>query len=237
MLLRIDAHRGARVAGRIRQKNEQRIISAAEEEFARHGYKGATMNAIASRAGLPKANLHYYFNGKLALYAAVLSGILELWDGTLNELRVEDDPAIALPAYIATKMRFSRDFPLASRIFAIEILNGAPNLTDYFNDDYRHWFRSRTEVFRSWAELGKIAAIEPAHLIFLLWSSTQHYADFAVQITAAMGRERLTDADLLAATATLTQVILRGCGIEIPSATAPAPVPQNATYAAQLRRV
>jgi TetR/AcrR family transcriptional regulator len=214
MLLRIDAHRGRRSVGRIRQKNEQLIISAAEEEFARHGYKGATMNNIAQRAGLPKANIHYYFNSKLELYAAVLSGIIELWDGTLNELRAEDDPAAVLPAYIATKIRFSRDFPLASRIFAIEILNGAPNLVEYFNDAYRSWFRSRTDVFRAWMEQGKIAAVDPAHLIFLLWSSTQHYADFACQIKAALGRPALTDGDYQTATATLTQIILRGCGVE-----------------------
>jgi TetR/AcrR family transcriptional regulator len=215
MLLQIDAHRGRKVAGRIRQQNEQRIISAAEEEFARHGYKGATMNGIAQRAGLPKANIHYYFKSKLALYAAVLSGIIELWDGTLNELRAEDDPAQVLPAYIAAKIRFSRDYPLASRIFAIEILNGAPNLVGYFNDEYRNWFRSRTEVFRAWMQQGKIARLDPAHLIFLLWSTTQHYADFACQIQASLGRNSLTDADYQAATETLTQVILRGCGIEL----------------------
>lgn len=215
MLLQIDAHRGRKVAGRIRQQNEQRIISAAEEEFARHGYKGATMNGIAQRAGLPKANIHYYFKSKLALYAAVLSGIIELWDGTLNELRAEDDPAQVLPAYIAAKIRFSRDYPLASRIFAIEILNGAPNLVGYFNDEYRNWFRSRTEVFRTWMQQGKIARLDPAHLIFLLWSTTQHYADFACQIQASLGRNSLTDADYQAATETLTQVILRGCGIEL----------------------
>ncbi len=215
MLIRIDAHRGGKIAGRIRQKNEQLILAAAEVEFAHHGYQGATMNGIARRAGLPKANLHYYFTNKLALYAAVLSGILELWDGTLNELRAEDDPAIALPAYIATKMRFSREYPLASRIFAIEILSGAPNLIDYFNDEYRAWFRSRTDVFRRWIELGKIAAVDPAHLIFLLWSSTQHYADFAVQIKAGLGRETLDDADFQNATTTLTQIIMRGCGIEV----------------------
>lgn len=215
MLLQIDAHRGRKVAGRIRQQNEQRIISAAEEEFARHGYKGATMNGIAQRAGLPKANIHYYFKSKLALYAAVLSGIIELWDGTLNELRAEDDPAQVLPAYIAAKIRFSRDYPLASRIFAIEILNGAPNLVGYFNDEYRNWFRSRTEVFRAWMQQGKIARLDPAHLIFLLWSTTQHYADFACQIKASLGRNSLTDADYQAATETLTQVILRGCGIEL----------------------
>ena len=213
MLLRIDAHRGRKAVGRIRQKNEQLILSAAEEEFARHGYKGATMNSIAQRAGLPKANIHYYFNSKLDLYAAVLSGILELWDGTLNELSADDDPAKVLPAYIATKMRFSRDFPLASRIFAIEILNGAPNLVEYFTDDYRAWFRSRTEVFRRWVEMGKIDAVDPAHLIFLLWSSTQHYADFACQIKAALGRNTFDDHDFQTATETLTKIILQGCGI------------------------
>jgi TetR/AcrR family transcriptional regulator len=212
MLFRIDAHRGRKVAGRIRQKNEQLILAAAEQEFARDGYKGATVNNIARRAGLPKANIHYYFNNKLELYAAVLSGIIELWDGTLNELQPEDDPAQVLPAYIAAKMRFSREFPLASRIFAIEIINGAPNLVGYFNDEYREWFKGRTAVFHAWMEQGKIAVVDPAHLIYLLWSSTQHYADFACQIHASLGKQSLTEADYDAATRTLTQVVLRGIG-------------------------
>lgn len=216
MLFRIDAHRSRKVVGRIRQKNEQLILAAAEEEFARHGYKGATVNSISQRAGLPKANVHYYFNNKLELYAAVLSGIIELWDSTLNELHADDDPATVLPAYIAAKMRFSREFPLASRIFAIEMINGAPNLQGYFNDEYREWFRGRTEVFRAWAEHGKIAPIDPAHLIFLLWSSTQHYADFACQINASLGKESLTEQDYEAATRTLTQVVLRGIGVDVP---------------------
>lgn len=217
MLFRIDAHSGHKHPSRIRQLNEQRIITAAENEFARHGYKGATMNEIALRAGLPKANVHYYFKSKLALYVAVLSGIIELWDGTLNELRAEDEPAQVLPTYIATKMRFSRDYPLASRIFAIEILNGAPNLVGYFNDEYREWFRTRTAVFDAWAQQGRIAPIDPAHLIFLIWSATQHYADFACQVKAALGRDSLRDADYDAATRTLIQVILRGIGVELPA--------------------
>lgn len=214
MLFRIDAHGGRKAAGRIRQKNEQLIISAAEEEFARHGYQGATVNDIARRAGLPKANVHYYFKNKIELYAAVLSGIIELWDGTLNELQPDDDPAQVLPAYIAAKIRFSREYPLASRIFAIEIINGAPNLVGYFNDEYREWFKGRTAVFRAWMELGKIAPGDPAHLIFLLWSSTQHYADFAYQINASLGKQSLAESDYETATQTLTQVILRGLGLK-----------------------
>ena len=121
MSLEVPAHsnHAGKPASRIRQKNEQAILQAAEDEFARHGYKGTSMNTIAASAGLPKANLHYYFTNKLGLYVAVLSNILELWDSTFNALTAEDDPAVALTRYIRTKMEFSRRHPQASRIFAM----------------------------------------------------------------------------------------------------------------------
>ena len=110
MPLEVPAHDG-KPPSRIRQKNEEAILKAAEDEFARHGFRGTSMNAIALSAGLPKANLHYYFINKLGLYIAVLSNILELWDSTFNALTAEDDPAQALTQYIRAKMEFSRRQP------------------------------------------------------------------------------------------------------------------------------
>lgn len=127
--------------GKIRANNKKSILAAAEQEFVTHGFKGATMQRIAERANLPKANVHYYFSNKLSLYAAVLSHILKLWDQSFNSLTTEDDPEEALAAYIHTKIMFSRKNPLASRIFAQEIINGGPHLTEYFGEDYRKWFR------------------------------------------------------------------------------------------------
>lgn len=153
MTLTVPAHDPAardKPAGRIRQKNEEAILAAAEEEFARHGFKGTSMNTIAQNVGLPKANLHYYFGNKLGLYTAVLSNILELWDSTFNTLGVDDDPAEALARYIRAKMEFSRRYPLASRIFAMEIISGGECLTAHFNQDYRSWFRGRAAVFEAW---------------------------------------------------------------------------------------
>ncbi|GGB92307.1 TetR family transcriptional regulator [Marinobacterium zhoushanense] len=214
MLFKIDTETTSRPAGRIRQKNESIILRAAEIEFAAAGFKGASMNDIAQRAQLPKANIHYYFKNKLGLYMAVISDIIALWDSTLNAITPDDDPYEVLSHYIARKIRFSAENPLASRIFASELVNGAPNMKEYFREDYNLWFKGRTEVFRAWAEQGKIdAAVTPEHLIFLLWSSTQHYADFAVQIKAALGKEELDDADYQNATDTLTHIILKGCGI------------------------
>ncbi|WP_459207711.1 TetR/AcrR family transcriptional regulator [Pseudomonas sp. MLB6B] len=219
MTLEVPAHRHAtsgKPAGRIRQKNERAIIQAAEDEFARHGFKGTSMNTIALKADLPKANLHYYFTNKLGLYIAVLSNIIELWDSTFNALSVEDDPGEALSRYIRTKMEFSRRNPQASRIFAMEVISGGQCLSEYFSADYRVWFRGRAAVFEAWIAAGKMDPVDPVHLIFLLWGSTQHYADFATQICQVTGRSRLTKQDIEEASNNLIHIILKGCGVKSP---------------------
>ncbi|MNZ86033.1 HTH-type transcriptional regulator RutR [compost metagenome] len=217
--LQVPAHSPDKPVGRIRQKNEQAILEAAEQEFAQHGYKGTSMNTIAQRVGLPKANLHYYFSNKLGLYNAVLANILELWDSTFNSLTADDDPATALAAYIRAKMEFSRRQPHASRIFAMEIISGGECLSAHFNEDYRDWFRGRAGVFGAWIAAGKMDPVDPVNLIFLLWGSTQHYADFATQIAFVTGRKRMSRQDFDEATDNLIRIILKGCGL-IPPASA-----------------
>lgn len=202
-----------RPAGRIRRRNEQAIITAAEAEFARHGFKGASMNAIAQIAGLPKANLHYYFTNKLGLYVAVLKNILDLWDSSFSHLSGKDDPAEALSAYIRTKMEFSRRRPLASKVFAMEIISGGERLDAYFGENHQQWFKRRAAVFQTWIDGGRMDPIDPHHLIFLIWSSTQHYADFAAQVCLFTGKRRLLAEDYQQATASLVQIILKGCGV------------------------
>lgn len=206
----------SKVVGRIRRVNEGKILKAAELEFAEHGYKGASINKIAQRANLPKANIHYYFGSKQELYIKVLENTLKLWDQTLNDFKPEDDPAIVLSAYIQHKIAFAQSHPLASRIFAKEILSGAPELKNHLKKDYRDWFQGRTAVIDAWIQEGKMLSTHPAHLIFLLWSATQHYADFETQILAAMGKRKLSKKDYEIASQTLTEIILRGCGLTIP---------------------
>ena len=208
-----STHTATKTTGRIRQKNEEAILLAAAEEFAVHGYKGTSMNSIALRVGLPKANLHYYFSSKLGLYVEVMRNILNLWDSAFSNLRAEDDPATALAGYIRAKMEFSRRQPLASKIFAMEVISGGECLSEYFNQDYRTWFTGRAAVFQAWIDAGKMDAVDPVHLIFLLWGSTQHYADFATQICRVSGRSRLTKEDMQDASDNLIRIILKGCGL------------------------
>ncbi|HLD65667.1 MAG TPA: TetR/AcrR family transcriptional regulator [Pseudomonas sp.] len=203
--------------GRIRQKNEEAILAAAAEEFARHGYKGTSINTIAQRVGLPKANLHYYFSNKLGLYIEVMRNILDLWDNAFSHLSAEDDPAMALAGYIRAKMEFSRRQPLASKIFAMEVISGGECLSEHFNQDYQNWFRGRAAVFEAWIAAGKMDPVDPVHLIFLLWGSTQHYADFSSQIARLTGRKKLSKDDFAVATHNLIHIILKGCGLTPPS--------------------
>ncbi|PAU54322.1 TetR family transcriptional regulator [Pseudomonas sp. PIC25] len=204
-------------AGRIRQKNEEAILAAATEEFARHGFKGTSMNTIALRVGLPKANLHYYFNNKLGLYVEVMRNILDLWDSAFSHLNADSDPAAALANYIRAKMEFSRRQPLASKLFAMEVISGGECLSEHFSQDYRDWFRGRAAVFEAWIAAGKMDPIDPVHLIFLLWGSTQHYADFSSQICRLTGRKKLTKEDFAVATDNLIHIILKGCGLTPPA--------------------
>ena len=198
-------------------KNRSLILSAAEKSFAQNGFKGTSVQQIADEAGLPKTNILYYFKTKQELYMAVLQETLALWNSHFDQATVEDDPAQVLASYIAEKMELSRTRPLASKIFALEILNGAPNLTGYFDQDHATWMRGRTDIIQAWIDRGKMKAVSPEYLLFTIWASTQHYADFSAQITRLRGGKMLK-ADFNEATSELVHIVLAGCGLQVPEA-------------------
>lgn len=203
--------------GAIRDANLQAILEAAEAEFVRHGYRGASFQGIADRAGLPKANVQYYFQRKSYLYLSVLNRIVELWNRQFDQIRADDDPAEALDGFIRTKVRLAFEQPQASKLFAQEIIAGAPHLAQFIASDMRSWLEARERVIRSWIEEDRMAPVEPRLLIFLIWSSTQHYADFDAQVLPLLDR-RAYDGELQRRVADfLSAQILRGCGLEPPA--------------------
>lgn len=202
--------------GRIRERNREKILEAAEQEFAQHGFRGATIQNIAERAGLPKSNVLYYFSSKKRIYSALFDDILERWNRVFTDISPEDDPAEALASFIRTKVEMSRRYPAASRLFAMEIIQGAPFLMDHLRTNMREWVRGRAAVIQSWIDDGRMAPVDPVQLIFLIWSSTQHYADFQVQILMVENKAEYEKRDFDHAADFLTEVILRGCGLEVP---------------------
>ena len=196
----------------IRRENESLILKAAEKVFAEAGFGGATMQLIADLAGLPKANLHYYFATKEDLYRRVVQDIFEIW---LNAAACFDNakgPVDGIGAYIDAKMEISRRHPDGSKVWASEVMHGAPVIQDYLETTLRDWTDGRIAVIQSWIDAGKMAAVNPRHLLYMLWATTQHYADFGHQIETLNGGGPLSDRQWREAKETVKLVILRGIG-------------------------
>ncbi len=199
--------------GPIRQANEALILAAAEQVFAGAGFGGATMSAIAEAAGLPKANLHYYFGSKQELYRTVLAETLKDWLEPTHVLTLEADPRTAIEAYIRAKMALSVLRPHASRVFANELLHGAPVVKTLLATDLRNLVLDKADVVAQWIKNGQMAPVDPVHLFFTIWAATQTYADFEVQVCAVLGRKTLTAQDHARATEHVVSLLLRGCGL------------------------
>ncbi|MEO7337474.1 MAG: TetR/AcrR family transcriptional regulator [Caldimonas sp.] len=189
------------------------ILGAAERVFARAGFNGATMAAIAESAGLPKANLHYHFGNKRELYREVLARTLHDWLVPMDSLVREADPATALETYIRAKMAMSAERPDASRVFANELLHGAEVLGDLMRGELRRVVRRKTAVVDGWIAEGRMTAVDSTHLFFTIWAATQTYADFDVQVRAVLGRATMSARDHRRAADHVVSLLLRGCGL------------------------
>jgi TetR/AcrR family transcriptional regulator len=191
---------------RIQSQNEALIIDAALEVFSAYGYRGTTVDQIAAKCGLSKPNLLYYFRRKEDIYTAVLQRTLALWLEPLQALDADKDPIEELTRYITAKLDLTFARPEASRLFANEILHGAPHVAAFLRGPLRDLVKAKAAVIKGWIEAGKINPVEPEHLIFAIWSVTQHYADFSVQVEAVLGQK--PQAKPLAAT--ILQILLGG---------------------------
>jgi len=200
--------------GNIRQKNKALIIAAAKKEFVTYGFKGASIKRIAERANIPRTNIHYYYKNKVDLYQQLLNDILETWNQRFDTLTAQDNAKEALTAYIRSKVMYSKTDPDASRIFASEIIHGAPHLKPYLAKEFKDWVLGKTAVIQAWIDQGQINPVNPYHLLFLIWGASQHYADFNVQVLSAMDKTEMSNDDYEDVVASLTTIILNGCGIK-----------------------
>ena len=167
---------------RIQQRNRHLILDAALDVFSAHGYRGSTLDQIAEAAGLSKPNILYYFSGKEDIHVTLLNRLMETWLDPLVDMDAEGDPMTELLGYVQRKLDMSRDLPRESRLFAGEILQGAPRMQPHLQADLKPLFDDKCAVIQGWMDAGKLAPVDPRHLIFSIWATTQHYADFDAQV-------------------------------------------------------
>ena len=175
---------------RIQIRNREAILDAALEVFSQHGFRGATVDMIAAEAGLSKPNLLYYFASKEDIHVTLLSKLMDTWLDPLRAMDAQGDPIEEILGYVRRKLEMSRDFPRESRLFANEIVQGAPRIGGSLSTELKALVDEKAAVIAGWGAAGRIAAVDPHHLIFSIWALTQHYADFDVQVQAVLGPAR-----------------------------------------------
>ena len=206
-----DSHRSQHD---IRAHNQAIILSAAEEEFVLQGYHGATMQGIADRAQLPKANIHYYFKNKKNLYEQVLRAIIEEWNEGLVTMTVDSDPKSVIEKFVRTKLHQAFTNPNRHKLFALEVIGGAPHFHDFMSTTMQDWALDKVDVMKTWHEQGRIAIADPLQLLILIWATTQRYAEFETEIVGLMQKKAYDKEDEERAAKFLVPFILRGCGLE-----------------------
>jgi TetR/AcrR family transcriptional regulator len=195
---------------RIQREKQDVILDAALNVFSLHGFRGATIDQIAEEAGMSKPNLLYYFASKEEIHRRLLTSMLDLWLDPLRELDSGGDPMPEIRSYIRRKLEMARDYPRESRLFANEMLQGAPHAIDVLEAELKQLVDDKARVLEDWMAQGKIARTDPYHLIFSIWATTQHYADFDVQVRAVLGKDRGGEGRFEDAARFLEQLFMQG---------------------------
>jgi TetR/AcrR family transcriptional regulator len=201
---------------RIQEEKEEVILQAALDVFSSYGFRGATIDQIAEVAEMSKPNLLYYFRTKEAMHRALIDRVLQTWLEPLRAFDAAGNPETEIRSYIRRKLEMARDFPRESRLFANEVLQGAPHIEDELAGPLKELVDDKAAVIRAWAKAGKIAKCDPYHLIFSIWATTQHYADFDVQVRAVLGQKLSGDGRFEDAARFLEQLYIEGLRVKAP---------------------
>ncbi len=199
---------------RIQRQKRSDILEAALEVFSQHGFRGSTIDQIAEQAGISKPNILYYYSSKQEMHKELIKRLMEKWLEPLRELNKDGDPIEEIRLYIRRKIEMARDFPRQSRLFNNEILQGAPHIKDLLEGELKELVDEKAKLIRRWMDEGKLAKTDPYHLIFSIWATTQHYADFDVQVRAVLGEEEAIKNRFEAAQKHLELLFLRSLRVE-----------------------
>jgi TetR/AcrR family transcriptional regulator len=119
---------------RIPAEEQQRILQACIQQFAQHGYQGASTNAIVKQAGIPKGTLFFYFGSKKDLYLYVIDYAVKRFVEAMDRLagqagdEAETDLFERLLARGRRRMRFAIQEPLLYRLFFNAFLHTPPEI-------------------------------------------------------------------------------------------------------------
>lgn len=165
-----------------------RAVSAKKKRFLAQHWT-LFHNSVFTAQGWSRSRSWRVFQNQSAVLLSVKRGAVysrtaadsRYLAGTVKSVSRRFRPLAAIKEYIRLKLEVSRDYPQASRLFCMEMLAGAPLLMDELTGDLKALIDEKSALIAGWVKSGKLAPIDPQHLIFMIWASTQHYADFALR--------------------------------------------------------
>ena len=178
---------------RIQRQKRLLILEAALEIFSQHGFRGATIDQIAIKADISKPNILYYYSSKQEIHKELIERLMEKWLEPLKGMNENGDPISEIRLYIKRKLEMARDYPRQSRLFNNEILQGAPHIKDLLEGELKQLVDEKAKIITRWMDDKKLRQVDAHHLIFSIWATTQHYADFDVQVQIVLGKEKSKD--------------------------------------------
>ena len=104
-------------------------------------------------------------------------------------LEADLEPEEAITNYLMQKLKYRVPSLKASRLFALEVIQGAPHILEILKGPLKKLVKRKAKVISNWQEQGKISKdIDPELLILNIWAVTQNYADFATQMEMVTGK-------------------------------------------------
>lgn len=150
-----------------------RILRAAADLFAQQGYDCVSMNAIAERAGVSKANIFHHFKSKNDLYIEVLREACRESREELEALDLDQgNVGECLKSYAANHLTAMLRNEQDTRLILREILENAPDRARQLAEDvFEEGFTRLVETLRESQARGVFRSdLSPAHIAVYMLS-------------------------------------------------------------------
>jgi len=146
-------------------KREQ-ILLAAEQVFARRGFKGTTTREVAEQAGIANSLIFYYFKNKMALYEAVFQNFFEQLEELMQQnLSLDLDRLGKLKNFLFTVTDFASAHRNMMRILLREIIDNGGIVEKIAQDYFKPLYEIAVDFLKEGRREALFREVDPLHYI------------------------------------------------------------------------
>ena len=169
-------------------KREQ-ILRAAEQVFAKRGFKGATTREVAEKAGIASSLIFYYFKNKMALYEAVFQSFFDQLEDLMQQnLSLDLDRLGQLKQFLFTFTDYAREHRNMIRILLREIIDNGRIVQKVAQEYFKPLYEVGAEFLKDGQREALFRDVDPLHYIHSFIGMNIFYF-IAEPIVQAVGAE------------------------------------------------